>query len=305
METVIKVDNVKKSLQGREILKGISLEVGRGDIFGFLGPNGAGKTTMIRVLLGLYKMQSGNAWILESPVGSDEARMKIGFLMDGDGLYDSMSAEENLAYYLNIYGKSTDKREISRVLKLVELSERAKDKVGTFSKGMRQKLGLAKALVHNPEVLILDEPTSGLDPSAQIEFRQLMLDVVKKENKTVFYSSHNLDEVQKICNRIALLKSGQIKLYGDLESLRKNMGNDVLIIKTSQISDKLFEDLKKVRELGVTDKKPGELILMPKNGIKTSKIIAILSDKGVDVEEVIKNEASLEEMYSSIVEGAE
>lgn len=302
MEVSIEVNNIKKSLQGKEILKGISFNVNKGDIFGFLGPNGAGKTTTIRVLLGLYKMDSGNASIMGNPVGTDDARMKVGFLMDADGLYDSMSAEDNLVYYLSLYGKSKDSNEISRLLKLVGLSERAKDKVGTFSKGMRQKVGLAKALIHDPEVIILDEPTSGLDPSAQIEFRNLMLKVAKEEKKTIFYSSHNLEEVQKICNKIALLKNGEIKLYGAIDDLRKNIGKDIVVVKTREVSDELFTEIKKIKKIGVKEKRVGELILIPEKEIKISEIVAILSEKGIDVEEIVKNEASLEEIYSSIIE---
>lgn len=302
MSSSIVIENVKKSLGGRDILKGISFVVEKGDIFGFLGRNGAGKTTTIRTLLGLYHADSGKASIMGCDVSGDESRKNVGFVLDGDGLYDSMSAEANLAYYLRIYGKPVDKKQIARVLGLVGLSDRAKDKAGTFSKGMRQKLALAKALVHNPEVLILDEPTSGLDPTAQIEFRNIMVNIAQNEHKTVLLSSHNLDEVQRICNRIALLNNGEIKLYGKLDELRQQMGKDTVVVQTSNVvSDTIFKKLKNMKEFGLKERNGNSLVFTPTRNMKTQDIIAVLSKEGVEVEEFTKNEASLEEMYSSIV----
>lgn len=302
MYSSILVENVKKSLGGRDILKGISFAVEKGDIFGFLGRNGAGKTTTIRILLGLYHADSGSSSIMGSNVGSDEARKNVGFIIDGDGLYDSMSAEANLAYYLKVYGKPVDKKQIDKVLRLVGLSDRAKDKTGTFSKGMRQKLALARALVHDPEVLILDEPTSGLDPSAQIEFRNIMMDIAQNEHKTVLLSSHNLDEVQRICNRIAMLNNGEIKLYGKLDELRQQMGKDTVVIQTNNVvSDVIFQKLKGINEFGLKERNGKSLVFIPNGNMKVQDIIGVLSKNGIDVEEFTKNEASLEEMYSTIV----
>jgi ABC-2 type transport system ATP-binding protein len=302
MSSSIVIENVKKSLGGRDILKGISFVVEKGDIFGFLGRNGAGKTTTIRTLLGLYHADSGKASIMGCDVSGDKSRKNVGFVLDGDGLYDSMSAEANLAYYLRIYGKPVDKKQIARVLGLVGLSDRAKDKAGTFSKGMRQKLALAKALVHNPEVLILDEPTSGLDPTAQIEFRNIMVNIAQNEHKTVLLSSHNLDEVQRICNRIALLNNGEIKLYGKLDELRKQMGKDTVVVQTSNVvSDTIFQKLKNMKEFGLKERNGKSLVFIPTRNMKTQDIIVVLSKEGVEVEGFTKNEASLEEIYSSIV----
>lgn len=302
MSSSILIENIKKSLGRREILKGVSFAVEKGDIFGFLGRNGAGKTTTIRTLLGLYHVDSGKASIMGYDVSSDVSRKNVGFVLDGDGLYDSMSAEANLAYYLRIYGKPVDKKQIARVLGLVGLSDRAKDKVGTFSKGMRQKLALAKALVHNPEVLILDEPTSGLDPTAQIEFRNIMVKIAQNEHKTVLLSSHNLDEVQRICNRIALLNNGEIKLYGKLDELRQQMGKDTVVVQTSNVvSDVTFQKLKKMKEFGLKERNGNSLVFIPTRNMKAQDIIDVLSKEGVEVEEFTKNEASMEEIYSSIV----
>lgn len=304
MYSSILVEDIKKSLGGREILKGVSFSVEQGDVFGFLGRNGAGKTTTIRTLLGLYSADSGKASIMGTDVSSDESRKNIGFMLDGDGLYDNMSSEANLAYYLRIYDKPVNKKQISKVLELVGLSDRAKDKVGTFSKGTRQKVSLAKALVHDPAVLILDEPTSGLDPTAQIEFRNIMVSIAHNEHKTILLSSHNLDEVQRICNRIALLDGGKIKLCGKLDELRKQMGKDTVIVQTSNIvSDAVFQKLKAIKEFGLSERNGNSLVFVPTQSVKTQDIIGALAKLGVEVDEFTRNEASLEEMYSSIVKG--
>lgn len=302
MSYAISVEDLNKSLGGRQILKGVSFNVEKGDVFGFLGCNGAGKTTTIRILLGLYRADSGKASITGHDVLSNESRENVGFMLDGDGLYDSMSAEANLAYYLRIYDKPVNKEQIAKVLKLVGLSNRAKDKVGTFSKGTRQKVSLAKALVHDPEVLILDEPTSGLDPTAQIEFRNIMVNIAQNEHKTVLLSSHNLDEVQRICNRIALLNNGEIKLCGKLDELRKQMGKNTVVVQTSSVvSDAVFQRLKDIKQLGLRARNGNSLMFVPTASIKIQDILSALSQEEVEVEEFTKNEASLEEMYLSIV----
>ncbi|MGG0052662.1 ABC transporter ATP-binding protein [Bacillus atrophaeus] len=298
----IEVKNIKKSLQGREILKGISFNVEKGDIFGFIGPNGAGKTTTIRILLGLYAADEGSASIMGYDVSNDESRKKVGFVIDGDGLYDNMTAEANLGYYLKIYEKPVDKTQIKKVLDLVGLANRAQDKVGTFSKGMRQRLALARALVYKPEVLILDEPTSGIDPSAQLDIRQILLDLVHKENKTVLLSSHNMDEVQKICNRVALLNNGEIKLYGRLDELYRQVGKNIITVHANTlIDDRTKNKLKSMKEFGLSKINEKDLIFTPSGNIKVPDIINMLAKEGVEVERVSKNDASLEDVYNKIV----
>ncbi|MHB1347784.1 MAG: ABC transporter ATP-binding protein, partial [Candidatus Humimicrobiaceae bacterium] len=177
MNTAISIKSVRKTLGNQEILKGISFDVEIGDIFGYLGPNGAGKTTTIRILLGLFQADFGKLEILGQDIRLSQTRKKIGFVLDADGLYDNMSAEENLGYYASIYGLNNASKTIHQLLNMVNLGNRAKDMVNAFSKGMRQRLALARSMVHDPEVLILDEPTSGIDPSGQIEIRQLLTDM--------------------------------------------------------------------------------------------------------------------------------
>ena len=175
MNSAIHLENIRKSLGGREVLKGISFSVEKGDIFGYLGPNGAGKTTSIRILLGLLKASSGSASILGKDVSLDESRRHIGFLLEGDGLYDMMTGEENLEYYAQIYRVSESKDRINQLLDMVRLRDRAKDRVGTYSKGMRQRLALARSMIHDPDILILDEPSSGIDPTGFIQDQDIWI----------------------------------------------------------------------------------------------------------------------------------
>ena len=306
MRDIIRLEGISKQLGKREILRDVSFTVKQGDIFGYLGPNGAGKTTTIRILLGLLRPTSGKATILGEDVSRDEARRKVGFVLESDGLYDNKTAEENLWYYARIYGMAKPAERIDRILNLVELWDRAKDKVGTYSKGMRQRLALARAMTHNPELLVLDEPTAGVDPSGQIEVREVILNMAHKEGRTIFLSSHNLDEVQRICNRIALIDRGEIKLYGELEQLQREMsGNKVEIETTEAIAEPLFSELKSLSHLGLRERKDKTLTFVLQEGIRVPDIVSLLVKRGVEIEEVSKKEASLEEIYSAILKEVE
>jgi ABC-2 type transport system ATP-binding protein len=306
MSDAIRLEGVSKRLGEREVLRDVSFIAKQGDVFGYLGPNGAGKTTTIRILLGLLQPTSGKATILGEDVSRDEARRKVGFVLESDGLYDNKTAEENLWYYARIYGMAEPAERIDRILNLVELRDRAKDKVGTYSKGMRQRLALARAMTHNPELLVLDEPTAGVDPSGQIEVREVILNMAYKEGKTIFLSSHNLDEVQRTCNHIALIDRGEIKLYGELEQLRREMsGNAVEIEITEAIAKPLFAELKSLSHLGLRERKDKILTFVPQEGVRVPDIVSLLVGRGVEIEGVSKKEASLEEIYSAILKEVE
>ena len=254
----------------------------------------------------MFKANSGTLNILGQDINLSETRRKIGFVLDLDGLYENMTAEENLIYYSQIYGLTKTSERIDKLLIMMDLQNRSKDKVGTYSRGMRQRLALARAMIHDPEVLILDEPTAGVDPSGQIEMRQIMLNIAHKENKTIFLSSHNLDEVQRICNRIALIDRGEIKLYGELENLRQKMGSGGVIIETVQnIPESLMTELKSLPYLGLKEKKERTLIFSPREGTEISDIIDLLSGRDIKIEEAVKKEASLEEMYAAILKEVE
>jgi len=312
MNSAISLQKVSKSLGNREILKNISFTVEPGDIFGYLGPNGAGKTTTIRVILGLFSPNSGKVSILGEDVSRDEIRAKVGFVLEADGLYDNLTAYENLDYYCQLYDVPQAKDKIEEMLRLVDLLDRALDKVAAYSKGMRQKLALARAMVHEPELLILDEPTAGVDPSGQIEVRDIILNMAHKRGKTIFLSSHNLDEVQRICNRIALIDKGEIKIYGELEKLRREMGRREVVIETlittteqSEILDDVLSDLQTLPYVRSCYREANKLYLNIDGEVDVSKIVAILSGKNIGVEEVRKGEVTLEEIYARAVKGEE
>lgn len=306
LNDIISVEHINKELGKRQILKDVTLAVQKGDIFGYLGPNGAGKTTTIRIMLGLMTASSGKVTLLGQNVQIDKVRQKIGFVLEADGLYDNLTAYDNLMFYAKLYDIPKPTQIVDKILKQVGLADRARDKVSTFSKGMRQRLALARAIAPDPEALILDEPTAGVDPTGQIEIRQLMLDMVNKEGKTILLSSHNLDEVQRICNRIALIHKGQIRLYGGLEQFKREMGQGGLIIETPEpVRAETLTELQKLSDVSVREQKDGVLILNVGKNVEVSDIIMLFASRGVKIEQVKKQEASLEEMYTAIVKESE
>jgi ABC-2 type transport system ATP-binding protein len=306
MNDIITLVHVSKELGKRQILKDVNMTVKQGDIFGYLGPNGAGKTTTIRIILGLLAATSGKVSLLGRDVQVDKVRKQIGFVLEADGLYDNLSASDNLLYYARLYDIPQPAQKVDKVLKQVGLAERARDKVGNYSKGMRQRLALARAIAPDPEILILDEPTAGVDPTGQIEIRQLMLDMIHRGGKTILLSSHNLDEVQRICNRIALIHKGEIKLYGELEQFKREMGQGGIIIETVEaIPSITLGELQKLPDVSIREQKDGVLTLNIGKNVEISSIITLLASRGVKIEQVKKQEASLEDMYTTIVKESE
>ena len=306
MSSAIRLENVKKTFGKRETLHGISLTVETGDMFGYLGSNGAGKTTTIRILLDLIRPSSGEVSVMGEHAGKDAIRRRIGFVLDADGLYNAMTAEENLEFYAKIYDVRNSGPKIAARLEAVGLADRAKDRVGSFSKGMRQRLSLARALVHDPDILILDEPMSGIDPEGKIEMRRILQDVIKQDGKTIFFSSHDLDEVQRICNRIALIDRGEIRLCGELKSLMRQMGGNCIVIDVGdEVPASLEAELKGIPELGFQARESGSLVFSPSGNVDVSDIVGRLVSRGVKVEGAKRKEASLEDLYASILKERE
>ena len=220
MVSVIQINNVTVDYAHKRALDGLSLNVTRGEIFGFLGPNGAGKTTAIKALLGLIFPRSGHILLQGLPPTDPGSRRKVGFLPEEANYYRFLTPVEILTFYGDICNVPKDamKKRIPRLLELVGLSEVKNKQVGTFSKGMTQKIGLAQVLIHEPETLILDEPTSGLDPLSRMGLRKILKDL-KNEGKTIFFSSHELSEVELLCDSIAILKSGKLVKSGPLQEV--------------------------------------------------------------------------------------
>ncbi len=226
-DAILKTENLRVEYRTRELgqevkraLKGLNLEVRSGEIFGFLGPNGAGKTTTMNVLLGFVNPTGGDAWLFGVNVREPVARQRIGYLPEQTYYYKFLTAEEILRFYAKIFHipKSEVEPRIDAVLKLVELEHARKRQIKTYSKGMQQRVGLAQALINNPDLLILDEPTSGLDPVGRMKVREIILRL-KNEGKTVFFSSHELGEVESVCDRVAILTQGELKAEGKVSEL--------------------------------------------------------------------------------------
>jgi ABC-2 type transport system ATP-binding protein len=218
----VEVRNLEKSYKDAKALKGINFSVRRGDILGFLGPNGAGKTTTIRILSTILQPDSGDAYISGHSVVSEakEVRKIIGLLPEVFGFYEEMTAMGYLAFNASFY--HIDEQRCREMLELVGLDKVAEKRIRTFSHGMRQKLGLALALINDPEVLILDEPTNGLDPKAIFEFEEIVRGL-KRQGKTVFLSSHILPEVQKLCDEVCIINEGMIVSTGSVDSISKKL----------------------------------------------------------------------------------
>jgi len=227
MSIILKTEKLRVEFKSREFrqsskiaLRGLDLEVNAGEIFGFLGPNGAGKTTTINVLLGFVPPTGGAASLFGIDVRQPIARQRIGYLPEMTYYYKFLSAEELLRFYACIFSLTraeTDKR-IAQLLKLVELEHASKRQIRTYSKGMQQRIGLAQALINNPDLLILDEPTSGLDPVGRMKVREI-IQRLKTEGKTVFFASHELGEVETVCDRVAIIAEGELKTIGTVSDI--------------------------------------------------------------------------------------
>jgi ABC-2 type transport system ATP-binding protein len=227
MSAILKTQKLRVEFRSREMrqatkvaLNGLDLEVQAGEVFGFLGPNGAGKTTTMNVLLGFVQPTSGEASLFGIDVRQPIARQRIGYLPEMTYYYKFLTAEELLRFYAKIFGLACGEADarIDRLLKLVELEHVRKCPIKSYSKGMQQRVGLAQALINNPDLLILDEPTSGLDPLGRMKVREI-IQRLKDEGKTVFFSSHELGEVETVCDRVAIIYEGELKAVGNVQDI--------------------------------------------------------------------------------------
>ena len=221
-ESVLKCENLCKNFGKKQILKNVSLELKQGDILGFIGPNGAGKTTTIKLILGLQSIDSGSVTIKGYNIQKEfeKAIVNVGTIVENPDLYMYMTGYQNLKLIKNMY-KNVDDKRIDEVVKLVRLEQRINDKVSKYSLGMRQRLGIAQAILHKPEVLILDEPTNGLDPEGIKELRDLLKELAQKENMGILISSHNLAELESFCNKITIIKNGEVVETSEINKVKK------------------------------------------------------------------------------------
>lgn len=244
-DVVLKCEHLHKNFGKKEILKDVSLELEKGDILGFIGPNGAGKTTTIKLILGLQSITSGTVKINGYDITSNftNAIRNVGAIVENPDLYMYLTGYENLKLIANLY-KGVGKERIDEVVKLVKLENRINDKVSRYSLGMRQRLGIAQAILHKPNLLILDEPTNGLDPEGIKEIRELLKDLAEKEEMAVLISSHNLLELETFCNKICIIKSGKVMETNKIEDV-KNIAKSGYIfeIDNTEMIDKMFKNV--------------------------------------------------------------
>jgi len=305
--TVIDVQNVTKKLNGRTILNDVSFEVAEGEVFGLLGPNGAGKTTTLKILLGLLQPTSGQALVFGTPLGdNDELRRRVGVLLEHDGLDERLSAYENLNYYTQIYQIPDSHEKITKLLDFVGLSDRTKSRVGEFSKGMKRRLALARSIIHDPDVLFYDEPSSGLDPEAQKMVRELILHLARERGRTIFLNSHDLDEVQRICSKIAILQSGEIRAYDTLDNLRRKFSTrTVEIALVDEKEAEKAQDLLTATGYVSACERDGVRIVAVMNDGEASTLLNALMNGSIQVEEVKNVTKSVEDIYLTVVNHSE
>ncbi|TAJ45882.1 ABC transporter ATP-binding protein [Methanofollis fontis] len=303
---MISIEHLQKGFKGREVLRAVTFSVKKGEVFGFLGPNGAGKTTTMRCLLGLLRPDGGTATVFgEDLARSDGLRRKVGVLLENDGLSDRLTARDNLDYHARLYGVQERERRIEEILEFIGLSDRQNSLVGTYSTGMRRKLGIGRSILHTPEVLFLDEPTSGLDPEAQRMVRDLILELSREEEMTVFINSHNLDEVQRVCSSVGILHDGRLRAFDRIERLREDGGGRVRIVLTDPPSaEEALRTLTAMPGIGPADR-DGEEVTVHLEGTGVPAIVRTLVEKGCAIEEVVQERRSLEEIYLSVVRQAE
>lgn len=287
-------------------LDDLTMRVPAGSVFGFLGPNGAGKTTTIRLLLGLLEPTAGRAEVLgyDTRTQADAVRERCGALLEHTGLYERLSAEDNLAFYGRIYRLSAAERaeRIQTLLTHLGLYERRQEAVRGWSHGMRQKLAIARALLHRPPIIFLDEPTSGLDPIAAVALRDDLASLAAREGVTVFLTTHNLAEAEKLCQQVAVIRQGKLLAQGTLAELRARSGRPRLEISGRGFTASLLEQLRVRTDVVAVELRGGVLAFELRETAETAPLVALLVAQGAAVEEVRRTDASLEAVFLSLME---
>ena len=302
---MIDTENLTKKFGDSIAVDSVTLHVGRGEVFGFLGRNGAGKTTTVRMLACLVSKSSGSATIGDYEIAdrADQPKIRkmIGLLTENVGLYEELSAYDNLDFYGRYYklGEQERKERIQYLLKLLELWDRKDSAAGTFSKGMKQKLAIARALVHDPEVLFLDEPTANLDPEASKTVRDFILEL-KKEKRTIFLNTHLLDEAERVCDRVAILKTRLITT-GSPQDLRRSLTARKVKIQLQRLDGAVISS---VKEMGyqVGEATANSIVVTLKDPeVDNPAILRAVQKAGGNVVFVSEVGSSLEDVYLKLV----
>ncbi len=302
----IRLQSLARDFGNVHALDGLSLEVPAGIVFGFLGPNGAGKTTTIRLLLGLLEPTSGHAEVLgyDTRTQADQIRSQVGALLENNGIYEQMSAEENLEFYgrANLIPVADRRRRIRQLLDEIGLWERRKDLAGSWSRGMKQRLALARAILHNPRLVLLDEPTAGLDVQAAVTVRENLSALAEREGVTVFLTTHNMAEAEKICTQIAVIRQGRLVALGAPDELRATTGKLQVVISGHGFSEYVLDMLRKRPEVETVEEQNHQLVIQMRTTPDIPSLIGLLAGEGVQVTEVYQGKASLEETYLQLME---
>ncbi len=281
----------------------LSLRVNEGEVFGFLGPNGAGKTTTVRMLASLIGPTSGRAFIGDLQIGKDDRqiRREVGILTETPGMYERLSAEKNLTIFAELYDVPDVPKQVEKYLSMLGLWGRRFDEVGSFSKGMRQKLAIARALLHEPKVLFLDEPTSGLDPEAAKLVRDF-IEELKAEGRTIFICTHNLDEADRLCDRIGIFKSRLITVDTP-ENLRKQLFGRKVVFHLRALDPAwlvLVRGLDFVQDVQTVDNRL--VIALAEPETQNPQIVRALVQAGADIQFVGELRHSLEDIYLQTIQ---
>ena len=290
----------------------LSFNVKVGEIFGLLGPNGAGKTTTIRMLASLISPTEGYALVNGHDVVKESLRVReiVGILTENPSLYDRLTAHENMEFFAEAYG-ITDRVErdgrIRELLDFFDLWERRGDKAGNFSKGMKQKLAIARAIVHGPEILFLDEPTSGLDPKSSKDIRDLMEELSRRENQTILLSTHRLEDADRLCSRVMIIKDGGSVIVGSPKELRRRMaGTPLLEVRLRKADERIIRSVESLEQVSavILDAKTGRMVISLSDVEEaTPLVVRSVVQAGGMIQSVNVIEPSLEEAYLKLVRG--
>jgi len=306
---LIDTQNLTRKFGNLTAVDNVTLHVEEGEVFGFLGPNGAGKTTTVRILCCLIGKTSGEAKIGDYNVDNEanclKIRKMVGFLPENVGLYDSLSAYRNLDFYGQLYEVPEVKRRenIERLLTLLGIWERREDAVGTFSKGTKQKIAIARALIHDPQVLFLDEPTANLDPEASKTVRDFILEL-KKEKRTIFINTHNLDEAERLCDRIAILKTKLI-VVDSPKNLERSLYNRKTIVHLDRVTDRILAAVQNLGSVKTARASDNKLILDIDNPEKDNPdVVRTIVQAGGNIQYVTELRSTLEDVYLKLIREA-
>ncbi|MEK7407547.1 MAG: ABC transporter ATP-binding protein [Acidobacteriota bacterium] len=302
---VIRTSGLTRDFPRVRAVDDLSIEVPAGTVFGFLGPNGSGKTTTIRMLLGLLEPTAGRAEVLgfDTRRQAADIRLRSGALLENPGLYDRFSAYDNLELYGRIWRIPRPERgaRIEELLKHLGLWERRSEKTGDWSRGMKQKLAVARALLHRPAVLFLDEPTAGLDPVAAASLRDDLSALAAREGVTVFLTTHNLAEAEKLCGLVAVIRQGRLVAVGHPDELRTGSGPRAEIVGRG-FSEEALALLRARPEVAAAEFRNGRLAIDLRGTASLAPLVALLVGAGAEIEEVHKGKASLEEVFLKLME---